>query len=107
MTKAIDGKDVEEYIGYRSEPTEWFTVAQDQIDEFAECAHDQQFIHVSPDSAGCRALPPPGGKFYCWLPIGMACSCPLLKSVQRIFRYMHPACTARADCPGMLTCPRS
>jgi acyl dehydratase len=51
MTKTIARKDVEEYIGYQSEPTEWFTVTQDQIDEFAECTHDQQFIHVDPEKA--------------------------------------------------------
>ncbi len=49
--KMIDRKDVDDYIGYQSEPTEWFTITQDQIDEFADCTHDQQFIHVDPEKA--------------------------------------------------------
>jgi acyl dehydratase len=49
--KMIDRRDVDDYIGYQSEPTEWFTITQDQIDEFADCTHDQQFIHVDPEKA--------------------------------------------------------
>ncbi len=51
MVKMIDRNDVDDYIGYQSEPTDWFTITQDQIDEFAECTHDQQFIHVDPEKA--------------------------------------------------------
>ncbi|WP_426570829.1 MaoC family dehydratase [Aquihabitans sp. McL0605] len=30
---------------------EWFTVTQDQIDQFADVTHDHQFIHVDPEAA--------------------------------------------------------
>lgn len=47
----IKKDEIEQYIGRESEPTEWFTVTQDQIDQFADCTHDHQFIHVDPDKA--------------------------------------------------------
>ena len=34
---------------------EWFTITQDQINQFADVTHDHQFIHVDPDRA--RATP--------------------------------------------------
>lgn len=47
----IKRDEIEQYIGRESEPTEWFTVTQDQINQFADCTHDHQFIHVNPDKA--------------------------------------------------------
>ncbi|WP_439134950.1 MaoC family dehydratase [Pseudomaricurvus sp.] len=47
----IKKDEIEQYIGRESEPTEWFTVTQDQINQFADCTHDQQFIHVDPERA--------------------------------------------------------
>ena len=47
--KANEGKD--EGHG------EWFEITQDQIDQFADCTHDHQFIHVDPE----RATPVFGG----------------------------------------------
>lgn len=47
----IKKDEIEQYIGRESEPTEWFTVTQDQIDQFADCTHDHQFIHVDPEKA--------------------------------------------------------
>ncbi len=31
--------------------TDWFTITQSQINCFADCTHDHQFIHVDPDKA--------------------------------------------------------
>lgn len=31
--------------------TDWFTVTQSQIDAFADCTHDHQFIHTDPQQA--------------------------------------------------------
>lgn len=47
----IDRKDIEQYIGFEAEPTPWFTVTQDQINQFADCTLDHQFIHVDPERA--------------------------------------------------------
>jgi len=47
----IKKDEIEQYIGRESEPTEWFTVTQDQINQFADCTHDHQFIHVDPEKA--------------------------------------------------------
>lgn len=47
----IRKEDIQHYIGRQSEPTGWFTVTQEQINQFAECTHDHQFIHVDPERA--------------------------------------------------------
>ncbi|MFD1194921.1 MaoC family dehydratase [Seohaeicola saemankumensis] len=31
--------------------SDWFTVTQAQIDAFADCTHDHQYIHVDPEAA--------------------------------------------------------
>ncbi len=41
--KALQGKE----MGV----SDWFTITQDQIDKFADCTHDHQFIHVDPEKA--------------------------------------------------------
>ncbi len=49
--KVIKKEDIAEYVGRESEPTEWFQVTQEQINQFADCTHDHQFIHVDPEKA--------------------------------------------------------
>lgn len=49
--KNIAKHDVAELIGFVAEPTEWHTVTQDQIDQFADCTLDHQYIHVDPEKA--------------------------------------------------------
>lgn len=51
MMKMIDRTEIADYIGYESEPTPWHTVTQEQIDRFADCTLDRQFIHVDPELA--------------------------------------------------------
>ena len=31
--------------------TDWFTITQSQIDNFADCTHDHQFIHIDAEKA--------------------------------------------------------
>lgn len=38
-------------IGERSEPTEWFEITQDRINDFADATMDHQWIHVDPERA--------------------------------------------------------
>ena len=45
-------------IGNSLPTTDWFTVTQQQIDQFANCTCDHQFIHVDPK----RAATTPFGK---------------------------------------------
>lgn len=47
----IKREDIAQYIGRESEPTKWFEVTQEQINQFADCTHDHQFIHVDPEKA--------------------------------------------------------
>ena len=51
MTHVVDRSELHKFIGYQAEPTDWHTVTQDQIDQFADCTMDHQFIHVDPDKA--------------------------------------------------------
>lgn len=38
-------------VGTSLPPTDWFCVTQQQIDKFADCTHDHQFIHVDEEKA--------------------------------------------------------
>ena len=58
MSKHINKSDIEKYIGHVCEPTDWFEVTQKQVNEFAECTLDRQFIHIDPVAA---AATPFGG----------------------------------------------
>lgn len=49
--KMIKTSELNTQIGIKSEPTEWFTVTQEQINAFADCTLDQQFIHIDPQRA--------------------------------------------------------
>jgi acyl dehydratase len=51
MPKVINKSEVADYCGYVAEPTEWFTVEQDQVNQFADCTQDHQFIHIDPVKA--------------------------------------------------------
>ena len=49
--KIISKDDLAQYQNYVSEATEWYTVTQEQIDQFADCTLDDQFIHTDPEEA--------------------------------------------------------
>ncbi|MFU8817165.1 MAG: MaoC family dehydratase [Pseudomonadales bacterium] len=42
---------LEQRIGERSEPSDWFEITQDRVNQFAEATLDRQWIHVDPDRA--------------------------------------------------------
>lgn len=44
-------------VGNDQATGEWFEITQDQINQFADCTHDHQFIHIDPE----RATPIFGG----------------------------------------------
>ena len=51
MPQLIKKQDIEQYIGHTCEPTAWFEVTQDQVNAFADCTLDCQFIHIDPVAA--------------------------------------------------------
>ncbi len=51
MPQLIKKTEIDQYIGHVCEPTAWFEVTQDQVNEFADCTLDRQFIHIDPVAA--------------------------------------------------------
>lgn len=49
--KIINKSEISNYVGYQSEPSEWHKIGQDQINQFADCTLDHQFIHVDAEKA--------------------------------------------------------
>jgi len=43
--------ELKDYIGKELGRSEWFTVDQQRVDQFANCTGDHQFIHIDPDKA--------------------------------------------------------
>ncbi len=41
----------QEQIGQESEPSEWFEISQERINQFADVTEDHQFIHIDPEAA--------------------------------------------------------
>ena len=51
MPQVIKKSEIEQYIGHVCEPTDWFEVTQEQVNVFADCTLDRQFIHIDPEAA--------------------------------------------------------
>jgi len=51
MTTIINKADIKDYIGFTTEPSRWHMVTQEQINQFADCTLDHQFIHVDTEKA--------------------------------------------------------
>jgi acyl dehydratase len=51
MPQLIKKSEIEQYVGHICEPTDWFEVTQEQVNVFADCTLDRQFIHVDPEAA--------------------------------------------------------
>ena len=51
MPQLIQKTEIAQYIGHVCEPTAWFEVTQDQVNNFADCTLDRQFIHIDPVAA--------------------------------------------------------
>ena len=50
--KTIKRQDIAQYQNVELESSEWHTVTQEQINQFADCTLDHQFIHIDPEKAG-------------------------------------------------------
>lgn len=42
---------LKDYVGKGLGHSEWLTIDQERVDQFAECTGDHQFIHVDPEKA--------------------------------------------------------
>ena len=51
MSKQISRAEFEALAGKEIGVSDWFTITQDQINQFADCTEDHQFIHVDPEAA--------------------------------------------------------
>ena len=51
IMKTITKQEINDYVGYQAEPTEWHQVTQQQINQFADCTRDHQYIHTDPQRA--------------------------------------------------------
>ena len=49
--KTIKREDIAQYQNVELESSEWHTVTQEQIYQFADCTLDHQFIHIDPEKA--------------------------------------------------------
>ncbi len=47
----IKREDIPDAIGKQCEPSQWLTMTQERINQFAETTEDHQFIHVDPEAA--------------------------------------------------------
>ena len=43
--------DLQAKVGETFGASDWFTIGQDRIDQFAETTEDRQFIHIDPEAA--------------------------------------------------------
>lgn len=51
MATIIKKSDIEQYVNHQAQPSKWHQVSQEQINQFADCTFDHQFIHVDVEKA--------------------------------------------------------
>jgi len=51
MTRYVSTTDLPPLVGTELEPSDWFEITQDRVNEFADATNDHQFIHVDLDKA--------------------------------------------------------
>ena len=49
--KVVSKEELINSIGLQLETTDWLTITQNQINQFADCTLDHQFIHIDPEKA--------------------------------------------------------
>ncbi|MGB5324947.1 MAG: MaoC family dehydratase [Pseudomonadales bacterium] len=49
--KTIKREDIGNYSDFALEPSEWHTITQEQVNQFADCTLDHQYIHIDPERA--------------------------------------------------------
>jgi len=51
MSIIINKDEIANYINYQAQPTSWHQITQQQINQFADCTLDHQYIHVDEEKA--------------------------------------------------------
>jgi len=51
VSETITLEEFKSWVGKQLAPTEWITIDQNRINQFAACTDDHQFIHVDPERA--------------------------------------------------------
>ncbi|HEY5641703.1 MAG TPA: MaoC family dehydratase [Woeseiaceae bacterium] len=51
MAETIRAQDLPTLVGRELEPSPWFEITQERVNQFAEATNDHQFIHVDPERA--------------------------------------------------------
>lgn len=56
MSEKISMKKLKKHVGKEVCVSDWFKITQSLINDFAECTHDKQWIHVDVEKAGRSLL---------------------------------------------------
>ena len=51
MTAAVPASELSSFIGKDMGHSEWMTIDQERVNQFAECTGDHQFIHLDVEKA--------------------------------------------------------
>ena len=51
MTETIKAEELPNLVGRELEPSPWFEITQERVNQFADATNDHQFIHIDPDKA--------------------------------------------------------
>lgn len=51
MIEHVAATALTEYIGKDLEPSDWLTIEQERVNQFADATSDHQFIHINPEAA--------------------------------------------------------
>ena len=49
--KTIKAEDLQSHVGADLGVSDWITIEQDRVNQFADVTEDHQFIHVDPEAA--------------------------------------------------------
>ena len=51
MTRLVKIADLPDLVGKELEPSPWFEITQQRVNQFADATNDHQFIHIDPEKA--------------------------------------------------------
>ena len=88
--RPVTGDELKAYAGRSLLPSEWMTITQERIDQFASVTEDHQFIHV--DEAAAKATPLGSTIAHGFLSLSLLTPLkppdwPVLENTQMVFNY--------------------
>ncbi len=86
----VTGDELKAYAGRSLLPSEWMTITQERIDQFASVTEDHQFIHV--DEAAAKATPLGSTIAHGFLTLSLLSTLrpsdwPVLENAEMVFNY--------------------